>query len=302
MSNYIDPFTDFGFKRIFGQEDHKRLLIGFLNALFEGEFVITDLAYRDKEQIGEVRQDRSIIYDIYCTLDDGERFIVEMQNRKHVNFDDRALYYISGSVYAQGKKGKDWNYVYFPVFGVYFMRFKEKVLGDAYRTDFRIAKTLEMVVPQKRHKNKKRATKESSLVNKIRMIFLQMPNFTLKADECKTNFEKWMYVMNHMDSLDKIPWVAQDELFEELAKVSNVAALTPEERLAYDEYLRQYRDNLATQQASVQTGERRGERRGKKREKRNIAKNMLADGCSHEIVSKYTGLTLAEIDKLSKRG
>ena len=105
-----------------------------------------------------------------------------------------------------------------------------------------------------------------------------------------------------MDSLDKIPWVAQDELFEELAKVSNVAALTPEERLAYDEYLRQYRDNLATQQASVQTGERRGERRGKKREKRNIAMNMLADGCSHEIVSKYTGLTLAEIDKLSKGG
>lgn len=300
MSRYIDPFTDFGFKRIFGQEDHKRLLIGFLNALFEGEFVIKDLVYRDKEQIGEVRQDRSIIYDIYCTLDDGKHFIVEMQNRKHVNFDDRALYYISGDIYAQGKKGKDWHYEYFPVFGVYFMKFKEEALGVAYRTDFRIAKTLEMVVPQKRRKNKKRAMKPSTLLNKIRMIFLQMPNFTLKADECKTNFEKWMYVMNHMESLDKIPWVAQDELFEELAKVSNVAALTPEERLAYDEYLRQYRDNLATQLASVHTGERRGERRGKKREKRNIAMKMLNKGYAREDVSEITGLSLAEIDELSE--
>ena len=130
------------------------------------------------------------------------------------------------------------------------------------------------------------------------MIFLQMPNFTLKADECKTNFEKWMYVMNHMESLDKIPWVAQDELFEELAKVSNVAALTPEERLAYDEYLRQYRDNLATQLASVQTGERRG----KKKEKRSIAMNMLNKGYAREDVSEITGLSLAEIEELSKGG
>ena len=65
-----------------------------------------------------------------------------MQNRKHVDFDDRALYYISGAVYAQGKKGKDWHYAYFPVFGVYLMRFKEEVLGEAFRTDFRIAKMI----------------------------------------------------------------------------------------------------------------------------------------------------------------
>ena len=100
MATFINPFTDFGFKRIFGQEEHKGLLIGFLNALFEGEFVVKDLTYRDKEQSGEAPEDRTVIYDIYCTLEDGSSVIVEMQNKKEVNFDARALYYASRSVVA----------------------------------------------------------------------------------------------------------------------------------------------------------------------------------------------------------
>lgn len=110
MSIFINPFTDFGFKRIFGQEKHKRILIGFLNALFAEELVITDLVYRDKEQTGETQQNRTVIYDIYCTLDDGSHVIVEMQNKKEVNFDARALYYASKSIVAQGEKGDVWRY------------------------------------------------------------------------------------------------------------------------------------------------------------------------------------------------
>lgn len=110
MSTFINPFTDFGFKRIFGQEKHKRILIGFLNALFAEELVITDLVYRDKEQTGETQQNRTVIYDIYCTLDDGSHVIVEMQNKKEVNFDARALYYASKSIVAQGEKEDVWRY------------------------------------------------------------------------------------------------------------------------------------------------------------------------------------------------
>lgn len=87
MATFINPFTDFGFKRIFGQEKHKRILIGFLNALFADELVVTDLVYRDKEQTGETQQNRTVIYDIYCTLDDGSHVIVEMQNKKEVNME-----------------------------------------------------------------------------------------------------------------------------------------------------------------------------------------------------------------------
>ena len=82
MSTFINPFTDFGFKRLFGQEDSKIILIGFLNALFEGEFVVVDLVYRDKEQLRERPGERGVIFDIFCTTDKGEHFILEMQNKK----------------------------------------------------------------------------------------------------------------------------------------------------------------------------------------------------------------------------
>ena len=82
MAKYINPFTDVGFKRIFGQELSKPLLLDFLNSLFEGEKHIANLTFLDKEQPALFEEDRSLIYDIYCETDDGEKIIVEMQNRR----------------------------------------------------------------------------------------------------------------------------------------------------------------------------------------------------------------------------
>ena len=81
MGRFINPFTDMGFKRIFGQEVNKNLLIDFLNDLLEGEKRIIDITFLDKEQLGTTADDRSCIYDIYCENENGERFIVEIQNR-----------------------------------------------------------------------------------------------------------------------------------------------------------------------------------------------------------------------------
>ena len=103
MPTFINPFTDFGFKRLFGQEDSKIILIGFLNALFEDEFVVTDLEYRDKEQLRERPDSRNAIFDIFCTLDTSERIILEMQNNYQKHFEDRALYYASRGIARQGQ-------------------------------------------------------------------------------------------------------------------------------------------------------------------------------------------------------
>ena len=81
MSKYINPFCDVDFKRIFGQEYSKPLLISFLNNLLEGEKQITGLTFLDKEQPGVNDEDRSLVYDIYCDTADGEKIIVEMQRR-----------------------------------------------------------------------------------------------------------------------------------------------------------------------------------------------------------------------------
>lgn len=109
MGKFINPFTDVGFKRIFGQEVSRPLLLDFLNNLFKGEKVIKSLTFLDKEQPADYRDDRSLIYDVYCKTDTGERIIVEMQNREQPNFSDRCLYYFSQAVSRQGEKGTDWT-------------------------------------------------------------------------------------------------------------------------------------------------------------------------------------------------
>ena len=92
MGRYINPFTDWGFKRLFGQEFSKDLLINFLNDLFEGEFQIKDVTFKDKEQLGDTNDLRGCIFDIYCVTDDDKHFIVEMQNRWVPFFVNRFIY------------------------------------------------------------------------------------------------------------------------------------------------------------------------------------------------------------------
>ena len=82
MTKFINPFTDVGFKKIFGQEMTKDLLIDFLNDLLVDEKHIIDITFLDKEILPEYMGDRGVIYDIYCTTESGEQFIVEMQNKQ----------------------------------------------------------------------------------------------------------------------------------------------------------------------------------------------------------------------------
>src|SRR5271157_4820409 len=90
---YINPFTDFGFKRLFGEEPNKDLLIDFLNELLkEEQGIIKELTYLKSEQLGRTESDRKAIFDLYCENDRGEKFIVELQKTKQKFFKDRTLY------------------------------------------------------------------------------------------------------------------------------------------------------------------------------------------------------------------
>lgn len=138
MSRYINPFTDFGFKCIFGREDSKPFLIDFLNELLKDEpgfETIVDIKYLDKENTSQHKEDRTVVYDILCqTVDDSKKFIVEMQNSSQAYFTDRSIYYISKAYIEQGKKGK-WNYMLMPVYFVAFMNFTLPALAPNIRTD-----------------------------------------------------------------------------------------------------------------------------------------------------------------------
>ena len=123
MSKFINPFTDYGFKLIFGREVSKNLLIEFLNDLLEGERVITDLTFLNNEQLPDYPEGRGIIYDVYCTTDTGEKIIVEMQNRMQSNFKERSIFYLSRAIVNQGRTGHDWKFEIKAVYGVFLMNF-----------------------------------------------------------------------------------------------------------------------------------------------------------------------------------
>ena len=121
MGKFINPFTDFGFHRIFGQEVHKELLIDFLNQLFFGEHYIEDITFLNPIQTPETLDDRGIVFDVHCKDSNGNLFVVEMQTGAQPYFHDRGLYYLARAISNQGQKGKDWKFVLQPYTGYSYL-------------------------------------------------------------------------------------------------------------------------------------------------------------------------------------
>ena len=294
MSRFINPFTDVGFKKIFGQEIHKDLLIDFLNQLLAGEKEIVDIEYLDKELVPEYDGDRSTIFDIYCKTEKGEHIIVEMQNQMQEYFGDRALYYLSRSFARQGEKGAKWLFDLKAVYGIFFMNFShEKVMPRKFRTDIILAD---------------KDTKQQ-FTDKLRMIFLQLPEFKVEEEECKTNFQRWIYILKHMESLNRMPFT-RNAVFERLAKIMDIASLSKEERDKYDATIDAYRNHLAVMDFATKEATRKGMKEGMKEgikegikegqysTRLETARNMKKDNMPVELISKYTGLTPEEIEKI----
>lgn len=103
-AKYINPFTDFGFKKIFGEEASKPLLIDFLNALLPQQNKIVDLTFKNTEQLDQTDANRKAIYNIYCENEDGEKFIVELQKAKQNYFRERTNYYSTFPIREQAKR------------------------------------------------------------------------------------------------------------------------------------------------------------------------------------------------------
>ena len=134
--------------------------------------------------------------------------------------------------------------------------------------------------------------------DKVRLVYLQLPFFTKELDECETLFEKLIFVLKHMDVLQRMPWLAQDAVFQKLASIADVASLTKQERLAYDENLRKYRDTIAVMEGQYLEGMEKGRAEGRAEGLLATARKMKADGLSTELIAKYTGLSEQDVTVL----
>src|ERR1700676_223706 len=106
---FIDPFTDYGFKRNFGWDGNVDLLIDFLNALLQPEKRIVSLTYLNAEQSGALKAERKAVFDTYCEDEAGNKFIIELQRIKEEFFKDRSLFYATVPIRKQAKTG-EWNF------------------------------------------------------------------------------------------------------------------------------------------------------------------------------------------------
>ena len=278
MRKFINPFTDIGFKKIFGQEVSKDLLIDFLNNLLKGERVINDVRFLDKEQLGFYDDDRSLIYDVLCETPGGERIIVEMQNRSQPYYKRRSIYYAAQAVVRQGERGKGWQYDVKAVYCISFLNFQQNDISERFRVDVTL---MDMETKQ-------------SFSELLRLIYLQLPLFTKDYTECENDFERWICVLKDMDIMNRLPDAAKNSVFKKLAEIGELSSLTYEERLKYDDALKRYRDTLAVMEGQKQEGFREGMEKGKA----EIARNFKNDGIPLDVIARNTGLSIEEIEKL----
>ena len=316
MARFINPFSDWGFKKIFGQEINKDLLIKFLNDLLEGEHHIEDLTFKDKEQLPELKDMRGIIYDIYCTTSTGEHIIVEMQNRYQPYFTDRSLFYTARNIVNQGVKGAAWDYRLAPVYTVCFLNYDiDEFTPTKFRTD---AALMDM--------------KDKTLFSdRIRLVYLMLPLFEKDEENCETDFERWIYILKNMSTFERMPFLARNAVFKKLSEITDISALSHEEREKYDESIKYMRDYNASMegakilghregleegrreglkagrkegiqqgmQQGIRQGMQQGMQQGMRDSKIGMARIMLGDGEAIAKIMRYTGLSEAEIMTLS---
>lgn len=293
---YIDPFTDFGFKKLFGEECNKELLLDFLNELLhQEEGKIVSLTYLKTERLGVSEESRKAVFDLYCENEKGEKFIVELQKTKQTFFKDRTLYYSTFPIVQQAIPG-DWSFELKAVYTIAILNFvfdEDKHNTEKYRYDV-------MLTDIETHK---------IFYDKLTFIYLEMPKFTKQAEELETRFEKWMYVLKNLKRLENIPDRLRERIFEKMFSVAEIAKLTEDEYQDYIDSLNSYRDLQNSIDTAKAEGRAEGLRdlqnsvdtaktEGKTEERFEIARNSLQAGLSVETISQITGLSPKEIEVL----
>ena len=286
---YISLLTDFGFKRIFGTTPNKDLLINFLNSLFEGFQVIKDVKYLNSEHVGDVYAERKAIFDVYCENENGEKFIVEMQNAYQRYFKDRSLFYSTFPIREQAPKGAEWNFKLEHVYTVALLNFdlKEEAFDqDDINHDVGL-------LDKKTHK---------VFNDKLSFKYVEIAKFDKTEDELVTLYDKWLYVLKNLSRLDKRPAAFKEKIFSKLFGEAEIAKFTPTELKEYEDSLKAYRDVKNSIDTALEKGREEGREEGRAegREQRNIeiAKKMLAAGMDVDTVIKMTDLSKSEIEKL----
>lgn len=277
VEKYINPFTDYGFKKLFGEELNKDLLLDFLNELLkEEQGVITDLTYLKNEHLGTTEVDRKAIFDLYCENEKGEKFIVELQKTKQKFFKDRTLYYSTFPIREQAGR-TDWIYELKAVYTIAILDFvfdEDRNMPDKFRYDVKLTDI----------------DTNRIFYDKLTFIYLEMPKYNKTIDQLETRFDKWLYVIRNLNKLDRIPDKLREKIFDKLFETAEIAKFTTDQVRSYEDSLKYYRDIKASLDTKFEEGMIKG--------KIEIAQNLLKKGFNVTDVAEFTGLSVKEIEEI----
>jgi len=292
---YIDPFTDFGFKWLFGNEKHKNILIKFLNDLIDDlESPIVSIEYRNLEKLGLNIVDRKAIFDIYCTDKNNNHFIVELQRSKQKYFKDRSIYYTSFPIQQQEEKG-DWNY---RLDKIYFIALLEFNMDE----DENYIKKVSL---HDEYTNKK-------FYDNLVYYYIETKKFKKRESELSSQLDYWLYILNNLVDLTDIPQkVKDDEAIKEFFDTAEFLKLSKDEQFAYQQDLKARLDyinvmryakeeaNRIGMEEGIKKGIEKGIEKGLEQSKITIAKNLL-DILDDETISIKTDLSVEVIKSLRR--
>lgn len=290
QDKYINPYTDFGFKLLFGTAMNKELLISFLNALLFKEETVKDVTYLNAEHLDTQEYDRRAVFDVYCENEKGEKFLVEMQRGEQQFFKDRSVYYATFPIREQSQRGK-WDYELKAVYIIGILNFTfNDTDGDYFHHEVKL-------VDLYTHK---------VFYDKLTFIYLEMPKFNKKEDELESMFDKWLFVLRNLSSLFERPRALQNRVFDRLFEAAEIAKFNPKELGEYWESLKNFRDwysVMSTQlkkgrEEGLKEGLEKGLEQGRKEECFKNAKKMKQVGIAFDVIAQVTGLSIGEIASL----
>jgi predicted transposase/invertase (TIGR01784 family) len=287
LPRYIDPTTDFGFKRLFGQEDSKEILKAFLEATLDLPRPIAELTYMPAEQLPTAQEERTGIYDVYCVDSEGQRFIVEMQRARQLHFKERSLYYVTFPIVQQVQRGKTaFPFLLLPVYCV-------AVLNFPMDDDSRHLRRIQL-----------RDSETGTLFyDKLTFVYIELPKFHGALEHGLSPADQWVYLLRHMPALMDIPTELDHEPFTSAFDIARYAALSSAEQMVYERSLQRTLDERAVaiaareegREEGRQEGLEQGRQEGMKQAKFEMARTMLAQGIDRATVAQVTGLSADEL-------
>ena len=325
QERYVNFYTDFAFKKLFGTEANKELLISFLNSMFDGREEVSDLEYLNVEHLGPSAVERKAVFDVYCRNSQGDRFLIEMQKADQNYFKDRSIYYSTFPIQEQAVRG-DWNFRLDKVYTIGILNFTFDDDPEYFHHEVKLVDV----------------KKKNVFYDKLTYIYLEMPKFHKSEDELETLFDKWLYAMKNLGRLMERPQVLQDAVFTRLFEQAEIAKFSPTEQRGYRESQKDFWDLFSVKETAEMKGHDRGleeglakgkaegleeglakgkaegleeglakgiaegmeeglakgKAEGERDKAYQIAKSLISLGVQPQTIAQSTGLTLEDISKL----